>query len=261
MAQMLRQPDASMSERLAEISAPLEVHALAVALDERARELERKNRYVAEFAANVSHELKTPLTSIRGAAELLQDGWAEMAPDQRGRFLQNIDRAAERTERLVSRLLYLARLESPRVEEEADQVSVRGFLQEVSIKYQDVLEITVTGAPETTGEAFTMSRAALEAVVGNLIDNALRHRKTEPVSVRVEIPSAREDLVHLTVCDDGPGILPENVSRVFERFFTTERDAGGTGLGLSIVRATAERRGGGARISSHEGGTVAEVWF
>lgn len=267
MAKMLRESDEPGSSHLAEIPAPLEVHALAVALDQRARELQRKNRYVADFAANVSHELKTPLTSIRGAVELLQDAGEGMDPAQRRRFLDNIDAAAERTERLVTRLLYLARLESPRALDEADLVSVRDFLQAFERKYGSRVTVAVEGPPEGEGKPFEMSRAALEAVLGNLVENALRHRKIprsgkpEPVSVCAKLPEAPEGLVHFTVRDDGAGISPENAGRVFERFFTTERDSGGTGLGLSIVRATAERRGGRARIVSDERGTVAEVWL
>ena len=261
MAKVLREPEGASSPRLAGIRAPKEIHALAVALDERALELERKNRFVAEFAANVSHELKTPLTSIRGAAELLRDSWEEMPPEQRSRFLENIDAATERTERLVTRLLYLARLETPRIEVEDDLVPVRGFLQDFERKHAGEVAVTISGPSEQQGAPFMMSRAALEAVLGNLVDNALRHRKEAPVSLLVEIPAKHDGLVHATITDDGPGILPENVGRVFERFFTTERDAGGTGLGLSIVRATAERRGGRASISSGESGTVVEVWF
>lgn len=261
MEKMLREPDALENSHLAEVSAPREIHALAVALDERARELERKNRYVGEFAANVSHELKTPLTSIRGAAELLRDSWEQMPPLQRQRFLSNIDAAALRTERLVTRLLYLARLESPRIEEPKDQISVVDFVREIEGRYGDEVQVTLIRPPGRAECDSSMSRAALEAVFGNLVDNALRHRREKPVAIRVELPEPPQELLHLTVQDDGVGILPENVSRVFERFYTTERDSGGTGLGLSIVRATAESRGGSARIRSGEGGTVVEVWF
>lgn len=261
MEKMLREPDATGSRHLGEVSAPREIHALAVALDERARQLERKSRYVGEFAANVSHELKTPLTSIRGAAELLRESWDTMAPDQRERFLANIDAAAERTERLVTRLLYLARLESPQNFAPADQVAVEGFAHELERRYAGAVRVTLTSASAELRGRFSLSRSALEAVFGNLVENALRYRRSAPVSIRVEFPQDEGGLLHVWVQDDGPGISRENLSRVFERFFTTERDSGGTGLGLSIVRATAESRGGRAEIQSGDAGTVVEVWF
>lgn len=261
MEKMLREPDALGSRHLAEVSAPREIHALAVALDERAHEIEQKNRYVGEFAANVSHELKTPLTSIRGAAELLRDSWDKMSSEQRERFLANIDAAAERTERLVTRLLYLARLESPQSCAPHDQILVNEFVGGLEGRYGGQVRVNLARTSAAHKAGLSMSRASLEAVFGNLIDNASRHRRSKPVSIHVEFPEVEDGLLHLRVQDDGPGISPENLSRVFERFFTTERDSGGTGLGLSIVRATAESRGGRATIQSGADGTVVEVWF
>jgi signal transduction histidine kinase len=96
----------------------------------------------------------------------------------------------------------------------------------------------------------------LDSALGNLIDNALRYRRTEPVCVTLTLGDGR---LHVEVKDDGPGISPANLLRVFERFFTTERDHGGTGLGLAIVRAIAEARGGSARCDSSANGTSFRV--
>ena len=241
---------------LSEISAPAEIHLLGVALDQRAKMLDEKTRYVAEFAANVSHELKTPLTSIRGAVELLTEQGESMSAEQRAKFLTNIDDAALRTSRLVTRLLKLARLEA-RQEYIDDEVELLTWLEGLRESYGDSIAVEMN-APEST----VISASALESIVTNLIDNARRYARNLPVRVMFELGQEdRSGLIHLVVSDDGPGIRPEDQSRLFERFFTTERDRGGTGLGLSIVQATAQNRGGRVSIRSGAQGTVVEVWF
>jgi two-component system sensor histidine kinase ChvG len=260
MARLLRSGESS--GRLSEVSAPLEIHALAVALDEKARKLESKNRYIAEFAANVSHELKTPLTSIRGAVELLQDS-RDMPAQQRARFLANIEAATERTERLVTRLLYLARLESPQAERESDLAEITSYLQGLKARFGDDIEIHTFDERGDEAPAIAIGEASLEAVFGNLIENSLRYKRRKPILVEVTLLASRESSprLYVQVTDDGPGISEQNQRRLFERFFTTERDRGGTGLGLSIVQATAERRGGRATIESGPEGTIARVWM
>lgn len=257
MARILRKEGEDGPTRaLVQMNAPLEIHALGVALDERARELEAKSRYVTEFAANVSHELKTPLTSIRGAVELLQDPQDTMSREQRARFLDNIDAAARRTERLVTRLLALARLEQPRSDDGEPRMTLRDYAARLSQQHGDGVVVDVLG-----NDQFDRSEAALDAAVGNLVENAMRYRRRAPVAVTLSAPTESHGLLHVIVEDDGPGVSQENQTRLFERFFTTERDRGGTGLGLAIVRATAQRHGGRATIDSSPAGTRAEVWL
>lgn len=237
--------------KLAQVSAPREIHTLGAALDERARLLEEKSRYVAEFAANVSHELKTPLTSIRGAVELLRDNDAEMSRLQRSRFLENIDAAAERTSRLVSRLLQLARLEARQGDGDEPRITVGSFLEHLRLRYAGSIEVQID-----SGSHCVLSASCLESILINLIDNALRYRAHAPVLVSVKL---ERGLLVLGVVDDGPGISVENQGRLFERFFTTERDSGGTGLGLSIVQATAQNWGGHVTLQSDSKGTTVVV--
>lgn len=238
--------------RLREISAPVEIHTLGAALDERTAELHAKSRYIGEFAANVSHELKTPLTSIRGAVELLQEQGDQMDDAQRRRFLSNIEAAVTRTDRLVSRLLQLARLDTQR-EPDDERVRVVEWAMGMTDRYPDTVSLQLECAPDST-----CSASALESIVTNLVENGLRYRRDAPVSVRVKSDSGR---LHIYVSDDGPGISPDNQARLFERFFTTERDAGGTGLGLAIVQATAQNHGGGVELSSDQTGTRVHAWF
>lgn len=236
---------------LSAIPAPREIHALGSALDILTHRLQERARYVGDFAAHVSHELKTPLTSIRGAVELLLDQGSTMEPSQRERFLRNIDAAAARTTRLVERLLLLARLENPS-NAPAESSSVGAWLEQNSERW--AVDVTFDATP--AAKALVRPVLELDSVLGNLVDNALRYRRA--AAVEVTLDALAGDL-HVTVCDDGPGISSENQARLFERFFTTERDRGGTGLGLSIVKAIAESRGGRVDVASSAAGTRVHV--
>ncbi len=226
---------------------PAEVFQLSQALDTMTAQLRQRADYIAEFAANVSHELKTPLTSVRGAAELLRDCWADMDDAQRGRFLANIDQDAERMERLVTGLLHLARIEHARPSAEA--VDVPAALARLAARHGDAVVCDLALAPRT----LSIAPEHLASAVGNLLDNAVRHRREAPVRLTA---AAQGAALVVTVEDDGPGISPKNRERLFERFFTTERDAGGTGLGLAIVRAVARGRGGDCTVETGPGGTL-----
>lgn len=212
---------------------PAEVFQLHAALTTMAARLHARATDVADFAANVSHELKTPLTSVRGAVELLRDDWSGMDEDQRGRFLANIDDDAARMQRLVTRLLELARIEH--APPESREISPGSFLTELLARYEDV-HLDLTQAPPTTH----LPPEHLATAVTNLVDNALHHGGA-PVLVSV---ASEGDRLRISVSDYGPGISERNQARIFDRFFTTERDRGGTGLGLAIVQAIARARGG-----------------
>jgi signal transduction histidine kinase len=227
--------------------APRELALLDAALRSMTERLAERADYVAEFAANVSHELKTPLTSIRGAAELLRDQWAVMEPGQRDRFLANILADSERTEALARNLLRLARIENPAAAPAAARVELADFARALALRYPDDVAIQLD-APA----ALAISPDDLESAVGNLIDNALRYRRSGPVVVTL---TPRGERLEVEVVDDGPGVSAANLPRVFDRFFTTDRDHGGTGLGLSIVKAIAESRGGSVSCTSTPGAT------
>ncbi len=236
--------------------APAEIDELRVALDRMTAELSSRTDYVRDFAADVTHELKTPLTSIGGAAELLRDGWQEMSDEQRTRFLANIGAATARSERLVSRLLELARIENRGVAGAAEPVPLGPVLDEIAASYGSRVQLDRAHAPESIAIAPELLGSALT----NLLDNALRHGGGKPVEVIVDVPSrnGRRDAPRLRIAvrDRGPGISERNRARIFERFFTTERDGGGTGLGLAIVKAIADARGGSVTFETGPGGTT-----
>ncbi len=226
---------------------PAEVFQLSRALDTMTAQLRERADYIADFAANVSHELKTPLTSVRGAAELLTECWAEMDDAQRARFLGNIDADAARMQRLVTELLRLARIEH--APPPSEPVDVRATLTELLARQCDAVTLRFEDAPATVH----IAPDHLASAVVNLVDNALRHRRAAPVEV---VARGAGEKLALTVRDDGPGISEGNRARVFDRFFTTRRDDGGTGLGLALVRAIARGRGGDCTFETGPEGTT-----
>jgi signal transduction histidine kinase len=227
--------------------APAEVRVMSDALDRMATQLTERADYIADFAATVSHELKTPIAGIRGAAELLSDDWERMSDAQRRRFLANIDSDAARMERLATRLLELARIQNQ--PEAAQRIALRPFLERLVARYESPdLRLSFEAVQAT----LTMNPDHLESAVRNLVDNALRHGAGRPVEVHVGRLGRR---VQITVRDRGEGIRDEIRGRIFERFFTTERDAGGSGLGLAIAQAVAEVRGGSLDFDSGPDGT------
>ena len=214
---------------------PAEVRALAANVERMRRQLEARADYIREFAANAAHELKTPLTSLRGASELLLE---EAMPDaQRRRFLENIQSDALRMNRLVSGMLDLARIEStPPARQTMNLSEMLAGIQE---RYRRLGREVRIDAPRN---AFIWAAPDLiESLMGNLLDNAARHGSGEPIDVAVRIETEAYAIV---VRDYGPCLAPGDLDHVFDRFYSTARDGGGTGLGLAIVRAVAEAHGG-----------------
>jgi signal transduction histidine kinase len=234
--------------------AATELREMSAALDQMTRQLSDRADYIAEFATHVSHELKTPITGIRGATELLEEEWDGMKPDERRRFLANIRGDAQRMERLVTRLLHLARIQS--APEYAEAIDPGAFLKDLCGSYGDAVTLRLDGLPSS----ISINPDHLESAVRNLVDNAIRHGAGQVVEVEAET-EMRGDVarVIIHVRDRGPGISPSNQNRIFDRFFTTERDAGGTGLGLSIARAVAETRGGHLDFETGPDGTCFEL--
>ena len=226
---------------------PAEVHVLSAALDTMTAQLSDRAEYISEFAANVSHELKTPITAVRGAAELLRDDWAQMNDAQRQRFLDNVDADAARMERLVTRLLKLARIQSAPAA--AEPIAVVPFFERIAQRHPSRVRLHTNDAPPT----IVIHPDHFESAVGNLLDNALRHGGDAPVEVTVR---RHADRLAIDIRDRGPGISERNQARIFDRFFTTERDRGGTGLGLAIVEAVAQTRGGSLSFDTGPDGTL-----
>ncbi len=217
----------------------------------RLKELENIRQ---EFVGNVSHELRTPLSLIKGFAETLLDG-AKDSPEQATRFLQKIDKHADRLLFLIEDLLTISRLESGHVALNFQEVNLRDLVQRTFEDFASRAAARKTtvenNIPETT--VIWADADRLQQVLFNLIENAIKYGKAEG---RVII-SAREisaDKTEISVADDGPGIPAEALPRVFERFYRVDRararETGGTGLGLAIVKHIVQAHGGEVRVQS-----------
>ncbi|WP_420471435.1 HAMP domain-containing sensor histidine kinase [Brevundimonas sp. FT23042] len=210
-------------------TAAVEIRTLYEDFGVMAKAIERRSRYLRDFAAAVSHEFKTPLAGINGAVELLQDH-EDMSPAERRRFLDNIAGDGRRLSALVTRLMDLARADMARPEAGLS-VDIRPpLLKAVDAASPDLaVELDLPDAlpPVAAPEA------TLEVVVATMLENS---RQAGASSVRIAGRVAGETVV-LSIRDDGPGIAPADRQRIFEPFFTTRRSEGGAGLGLSIARA------------------------
>jgi two-component system sensor histidine kinase ChvG len=227
-----------------------EIGQLARAFDTMAAKLDARARYVGELAANISHEFKSPLTGIRGAAELLLEGAAD-DPAARARFLDNILADANRLDRLVSRLLELARYESDAAP--LDEIDYPALVREVAAASRGV---PVKVSYEARVATVTGRRVHLVSALANLIENAQQHAAAGS-TITVRVTDAPRGKVETSVHNDGNAISEANLAKVWERFFTTRGGEGGTGLGLPIVATVIASHGGtvGVRSSPAEGTT------
>lgn len=211
-----------------------EVELLSTAIVEMARSLHERADYIKTFASNVSHEFKTPLTSIRGTVELLEDHLDEMDHEERERFLEIIDTNAERLQRLVNRLLDLARAD---VLNPGDQTThVAEAIEAVSARYaMSALNLNLDISDDAREVDARIARVTFDSIIANLIDNARQH-VGEDVELTMRV-TRDDEMLQIDVSDNGPGVSEANRKRIFDQFFTTARDSGGTGLGLSVVRS------------------------
>lgn len=240
---------------------------MAADLDSRAAELTEADRTRRQLLADVSHELMTPLSAIRGYVETL--GMAEVPLDQptRQRYLGIVEEETHKLEAIIGDLLDLARLEGGGDTLRQEPVSVADLFTRLSDRHQPamrergvVLERAIApGTPDIRGDA-----ARLEQALQNLAANAIRHT---PPGGRVVLQASPSDGgVRIVVRDTGAGIPPEHLPRVFDRFYKVDAARAGTavpsgsGLGLSIVRAIVERHGGTVTASNApEGGAAFEL--
>jgi len=231
------------------VSGDGEIRELGESFAAMKERLDARLRYISDFAADVAHEFKSPLTSIRGAAELLEEGAADDL-DARRRFLRNIELDVARLDRLVSRLLELSRIEASSeamavidLEALALRVAERMSAPDQPVELRYAMPIRFMRARETD----------LETALMNLVDNAVKFSPPgEPVSVAVE-PGSGGATVRISVSDRGPGIPPQHLPKIFDRFFTTDESRDGTGLGLSIVQSVVEAHGGRVTVDSKPG--------
>ena len=226
-------------------------------------EILRSANMRVEFTANVSHELKTPLTSISGYAELIESGMA--TGEQAQRFAGQIYKSASRLLTLINDIIRLSQMDSPEYEIECEMVELGQIAETVVEQLRMAAQkMNVTMQVDAKPCMISADRRMMEELIYNLCDNAIRYNVWGG-SVRVEVRPVKEKVL-LLVQDTGIGISRENQERVFERFYRVDKSrskaTGGTGLGLAIVKHIAAKHGAHIAMQSEPGsGTTITVSF
>jgi two-component system phosphate regulon sensor histidine kinase PhoR len=221
-------------------------------------DLKRLEKVRRDFVANVSHELRTPVTVIKGYAETLLSGALTTDPERAIGFLEKIHRHAERLASLVGDLLILSELEAGEKPLQPEQVAIEEavahactLLEEKARNKKIYIDRRgIEGAPPVLAD-----RGKLEQVMVNLLDNALKYTP-ENGSITISAHEA-DGMVVIAVTDTGIGIPPNDLPRIFERFYRVDaarsREQGGTGLGLAIVKHIIQQHGGSVAVESTPG--------
>jgi two-component system OmpR family sensor kinase len=256
---------------------PPEVKRVAASFNVMVGQVESSQRAIRDFVSNVSHELKTPLTSIQGFSQAIMEGATQDEAAQR-RAASIIHQEASRMARLVEDLLDLARIDSGQVVMHKTPLDLSQILSSTiehllpqAAQKQVELVNKLDKLPHVVGDGDRLAQ-----VFTNLLDNALHHtprggrvtitsnlarglprpRRVRPGSVRADVttaPAARGDFVEISIADTGPGIPPDDLSRIFERFYQVDKSrqhGRGTGLGLAIAKEIIEAHGGYIRAQS-----------
>jgi two-component system sensor histidine kinase BaeS len=235
---------------------------MADELTARAQALERSDTARRQLLADVSHELMTPLTAMRGYIETLTMSELDIDTPTRQRYLDIVNEETHRLERIIGDLLDLARLEGGATAMRQDLVDVRALFERVANRHErevhargiELVREVRAGADRLTGDP-----DRLEQALQNLAANALRHT---PEGGTLRLTADRTEAgVRITVRDSGPGIAPQHLPLIFERFYKVDvsrKATGGSGLGLSIVKAIVERHGG-TIVAYNDNGAVFEI--
>ncbi len=230
-----------------------EIGELARAFATVADEIRQANTRQRDLLASTTHQLKTPLTAIKGAVQILKGDAAVKDPAARDRFLGNIDVSADRLLYMVEQLAVLSNLKAEELRGRKSRVDYVAFVRDVIERLYPTPKVPI--ALDLPGDAITLAIISerIEQVLANLLDNALRHTPATggiTVSVRHTVTG-----VETVVQDTGSGIEPSDLPRVFEQFFTTEsHERGhGSGLGLAIAQSIIQNHGGTIRTESTPG--------
>jgi two-component system, OmpR family, phosphate regulon sensor histidine kinase PhoR len=227
-------------------------------------ELKQADEIRREFVANVSHELRTPLSILRGYIETLRDD-PHTSRDEMRRILEVMERHSRRLNLLVDDLLALAQLESGKSDLQVSKVRVDDLFFTLARDWEKKLaeknlHVVVDLAPDV--RVISADPTRLQEILYNLLDNAVKY-SAPGAEIRLHA-QRRDGQVALTVSDTGVGIGPDDLPRIFERFYRVDKarssELGGTGLGLSIVKHIAQLHGGSVEAESEPGhGTTIRV--
>jgi signal transduction histidine kinase len=243
---------AALAHAFNQMAADLQARAIALTASDLARR---------QLLADVSHELMTPLTAMRGYLETLAMAELRLDPPTRERYLRIVDDETRRLERIIGDLLDLARLEGGGTVLRREFVDTAALFDRVAERHARELtdrRVALRRSIEVSAERVMGDPDRLEQALQNLAANALRHT---PDGGTISLSAARSgDTITITVRDNGPGIPPEHLSLIFDRFYKADaaRATAGSGLGLSIVKAIIARHGGTIRVRN-DGGAVFEI--
>jgi len=259
----VRTPKASRGACSPGQPAPLALQKLVISL-RGAQQRERLERSRAELVSTVAHELRSPLTSVKGFTATLLNKWGRFTDDQKRVMLETVNADADRVTRLITELLDVSRIESGRMEVHRQLVDLPDRARKIIAgrvaagDSEDRFRLEVrSGMPETWLDA-----DKIDQILGNLVENAVRHGAgivtvvVEPAHLgdeAAETRSAQPDAAAVSVRDQGEGISPEVAPRVFRQFWRGKR-RGGTGLGLYIVKGLVEAHGGTIGVCRAPGG-------
>ena len=230
-----------------------ELSKLSNSFAEMSQILHERSQYIQQFASHVSHEFKTPLTSMQGSLELLLEHNDDMQEEQRLRFLNNLQKDTERLKNLVSRLLEQARADA--LHKTSDSTTILSVFQELQSRYLD--DKLVLKYDSSIDYSLKISESLLRSVLSNLLDNSLQHGAT---NIQISFRKL-DDQLEIQLHDNGAGISDANQKRIFTPFFTTRRDTGGTGLGLGIIESILKAVNGSIKSDSVDKGALFVVSF
>ncbi len=213
----------------------------------------------SDLVATVSHEIRSPLASVKGFTRTMLAKWERFSDEQKHAMLETINADADRVTRLLTELLDVSRIDAGRVQLQPQRIDVGDLIRRVVDKVdmraeddgRDISLEAEGGLPEILADP-----DKVEQILTNLIENALNHAPGSPVRVRAEAAGVDDGdggAVVLSVADDGPGISEEQQRRIFRKFGRGGQRRAGTGLGLYITRGLAEAHGGRAWVESRPG--------
>ena len=249
-----------LSERIEPARWPPELRPLAASFDEMLRRLEDSFTRLSQFSADLAHELRTPIANMLGEAQVALT--RQRQPEEYRAVIESTAAECERLSGIIDNLLFLARADSAEQQVMRSSFNARSAVEKIVSFYETLaedrhIEISCKGDAEIFADPILFNRA-----IGNLIDNAFRFA---PENGRIQISiRGAENGTEISVTDNGSGIAPEHLPRVFDRFYRADpsRSAAGTGLGLSLVKSIVDLHGGTATIESEVGrGTFVNLTF
>jgi two-component system heavy metal sensor histidine kinase CusS len=249
-----------LNERLAPFNWPRELQPLAVAFDEMLKRLDDSFTRMSQFSADLAHELRTPIANMLGEAQVALSRDRSAAD-----YRETIESAIAECERLsgiVDNLLFVARADAAREPVQRKRFDARAAVEKIAAFYQTIAEDQHVAISCSGHGQISADPAMFERAIGNLVDNALRFTP-ENGSIQIALADRSTDF-EVAVSDNGSGIAPEHLPRVFDRFYRADpsRGSDGAGLGLALVKSIVDLHGGTARIQTEVGrGTTVTLIF